>query len=53
MNTRGENRTVAVRLPVEDYRALKRAYEDSDHKLMSDLLRAIVHDWVAPWRDHV
>lgn len=53
MNTRGENRTVAVRLPVEDYRALKKAHEASDHKLMSDLLRAIVHDWVTPWRDHV
>lgn len=49
--SRGETRTIAVRLPVDDYRALKRAYEDSDHKLMSDLLRAIVHDWVGPWRN--
>lgn len=49
--TRGDNHTVAVRLPIEDYRALKRAYEDSDHRLMSDLLRAIVHDWVKTWRD--
>lgn len=48
---RGDNYTVAVRLPVEDYRALKRALNESDYKRMSDLLRAVVHVWVEPWHD--
>ena len=48
---RGDNYTVAVRLPVEDYRALKMALAESDFDRMSDLLRAIVHVWVKPWHD--
>lgn len=48
---RGETHTVAVRLPVEDYRALKKALAEFDMDRMSDLLRAIVHVFAKPWHD--
>ena len=44
-----ETRTVAVRLPLPVYQTLADAFESSDHKRMSDLLRAIVHDWCEGW----
>lgn len=44
-----ETRTIAVRLPIYDYKVLADALESSDHKRMSDLLRAVIHDWCEGW----
>ena len=44
-----DSHTIAVRIDVEHYQLLLDALESSDHKRMSDLLRAIIGDWCQGW----
>ena len=46
---KGNTVTVAVRVPCADYVHLVDALEASDHKRMSDLLRAVIHSWATEW----